>query len=33
MKKVCIVGMSYVGLTLATHAVRNGYDVHGMDSH
>jgi UDP-N-acetyl-D-mannosaminuronic acid dehydrogenase len=31
MKKVCIVGMGYVGLTLAIHAVRNGYEVHGVE--
>jgi nucleotide sugar dehydrogenase len=31
MKKVCIVGMGYVGLTLAIHAVRNGYEVHGIE--
>ena len=31
MKKVCIIGMGYVGLTLGMHAVRNGYDVHGIE--
>ena len=31
MKKICIVGMGYVGLTLAMHAVRNGYEVFGIE--
>lgn len=31
MKKVCILGLGYVGLTLAVHAVRNGYEVHGIE--
>ena len=30
-KKVCVVGLGYVGLTLAMHAVRNRYEVHGIE--
>ena len=30
-KKICIVGLGYVGLTLAMHSVRNGYEVHGIE--
>ena len=33
MDKVCIVGMGYVGMTLAMHAARNGYEVHGIEIH
>lgn len=31
MKKICILGLGYVGLTLAVHAARNGYEVHGVE--
>jgi len=31
MKKICIVGMGYVCLTLAMHAARNGYEVYGIE--
>jgi len=30
-QKVCVVGLGYVGLTLAMHAARNGYEVHGIE--
>ena len=30
-EKVCVVGLGYVGLTLAMHAARNGYEVHGVE--
>jgi len=30
-QKVCIVGLGYVGLTLAMHAARKGYEVHGIE--
>jgi len=29
--KICIVGLGYVGLTLAMHAIRNNYEVHGIE--
>lgn len=31
MAKVCILGLGYVGLTLALHAAKNGYEVHGVE--
>ena len=31
-KRICIVGLGYVGMTLAMHAVRNGYEVHGIET-
>ena len=30
-KKICVVGLGYVGLTLAMHSVRNRYEVHGIE--
>lgn len=30
-QKVCVVGLGYVGLTLAMHAARKGYEVHGIE--
>lgn len=30
-QKICVVGLGYVGLTLAMHAARNGYEVHGIE--
>lgn len=30
-EKVCVVGLGYVGLTLAMHLVRKGYEVHGIE--
>lgn len=29
--KFCVIGLGYVGLTLAVHLVRNGFDVDGVD--
>ena len=29
--RICIVGLGYVGLTLAMHAIRNRYEVHGIE--
>lgn len=31
MKKICIVGLGYVGMTLAMHAARNNYEVYGVE--
>lgn len=31
MLKVCIVGLGYVGMTLAMHSARSGYEVHGIE--
>lgn len=31
MEKICILGLGYVGLTLSVHAVKNGYEVHGVE--
>jgi nucleotide sugar dehydrogenase len=30
-QKVCVVGLGYVGLTLAMHSVTKGYEVHGIE--
>ena len=30
-QKICIVGLGYVGLTLAMHAARKGHEVHGIE--
>jgi len=30
-KNICIVGLGYVGLTLAVHAAKNGYRVFGVE--
>lgn len=30
-QKICVVGLGYVGLTLAMHAARKGYEVHGIE--
>ena len=31
MNKICIVGLGYVGMTLAMHAARNNYKVYGVE--
>ena len=31
-KRICVVGLGYVGLTLAMHSVRNRYEVHGIET-
>ena len=30
--RVCIIGLGYVGMTLAMHMVRKGYEVHGIET-
>ena len=30
-QKICIIGLGYVGLTLAMHAARNKFEVHGIE--
>ena len=30
-QKICVIGLGYVGLTLAMHAARKGYEVHGIE--
>ena len=31
MKKLCVVGLGYVGLTFAVHACKRGFKVHGLE--
>ena len=30
--RVCVIGLGYVGMTLAMHIVRKGYEVHGIET-
>src|SRR5690606_17327076 len=31
MKKVCVIGLGYIGLPTATVLANNGFEVHGVD--
>ena len=31
MKKLCVIGLGYVGLTFAIHAARRGFKVQGIE--